>query len=101
MKLPRPARIAFSLLSGLLLALAFPKFNHSFLAWFAVAILLIAAIGARPAEAALYGFLHAAIFYSVSLSWIYTVIRQYGDVDRITPAVLLSLIVLAESLFTM
>ena len=42
-----------------------------------------------------------ASFNSVSLSWIYTVIRQYGDVDRITPAVLLGLIVLAESLFTM
>jgi apolipoprotein N-acyltransferase len=101
MNLPRPARTSISLLSGLLLALAFPNFNHPIFAWVAVALLIAAAIGSRPLEAALYGFLHAEVFYTVSLSWIYTVIRQYGDVDRYTPAVLLGLIVLAESVFTM
>ena len=94
-------RLALALLSGLALALSFPNFNYSILAWIAAAMLLVAVMGARPADAALCGFLHAEIFYTVSLSWIYTVIRMYGDVDRYTPAVILGLIVLAETVFTM
>lgn len=99
MNFPRPVRLVLALLSGLFLAFAFPNFDCSICAWFAVALLLLAAMGASAREAALYGVLHALVFYSISLSWIQTVIRQYGDVDAFTPVVLLGMIVLAESVF--
>jgi apolipoprotein N-acyltransferase len=78
--------------SGLALALSFPNYNLSLLAWLSVGMLILASAGARPAESLIYGFLHGQVFYPVCLPWIAVVIKQYGDVDPWTSAGVVGLI---------
>lgn len=78
--------------SGVALALSFPDYNLSLLAWIAVGMLVLASARARPAESLLYGFLHGIFFYPVCLPWIAVVIKQYGDVDPWTSAGVVGLI---------
>jgi len=95
-----PARLLLALGSGLALALAFPSYNFPVLAWVAVAGLLLASLGARHGQAALVGFLHGAVFYSATLSWIYTVMRVHGGLSGGSAAAALAALVVAASLFT-
>src|SRR5262249_25218229 len=81
--------------SGVALALSFPNYNLSLLAWLSVGMLILASVGARPAESLLYGFLHGQVFYPVCLPWIAVVIKQYGEVDPWTSAGVVALIGLA------
>src|SRR5579863_2956398 len=81
--------------SGVALALSFPNYNLPLLAWIAVGMLVLACIGARPAESLLYGFLHGVVFYPVCLPWIAVVMHQYGNVDPWTSAGIVSLIGIA------
>jgi apolipoprotein N-acyltransferase len=95
MNFPRTTRALLALGSGVTLALSFPDYNLSLLAWLSVGMLILASAGAPPAEAPLYGFLHGLVFYPVCLPWIAVVIRQYGDVDPWTSAGVVGLIGLA------
>jgi len=95
MTFPWYTRILLALASGVALALSFPNYNLSLLAWISIALLVLASFGARPRVAPLYGFLHALVFYPVCLTWIDVVIRQYGNVDWWTAAALLLLIAIA------
>jgi apolipoprotein N-acyltransferase len=95
MNLSRPTRLLLALGSGAALGLAFPNYNLWPLAWIAIAMLLLASLGARPGEAALYGFLHGVVFYPTCLPWIDTVMQQYGNVDRWNSAGILGLIGIA------
>lgn len=71
--------IFLCLLSGILLALCFPKFNLSFLAWFALVPLLISIHKAKdPKESALYSFISALFFFSITLFWINTLTEYAG-----------------------
>ncbi len=81
MVLKRRTRFLLALGSGLALALAFPNYNLPVFAWFAITLLMLASIGARPWEAALCGFLHGAVCYPVMLPWFYTVMRVYGNLS--------------------
>ena len=92
-------RVALSLGAGLALALAFPSYNLPILGWVSVAGLLFASLGAGVAEAALCGFLYGAVFYTFSLPWVYTVMRQYGPLPAWEAAVVLGLLVAAAALF--
>ena len=79
------------ILSGLLLALSFPKFDQSWLAWFALIPLLVTLLpaggGEKVAEGRMRdigrqftkGFLCGLSFYLVLLYWIYLTCR-YGNV---------------------
>jgi apolipoprotein N-acyltransferase len=80
MTLRRPLRFALAFGSGLAWALAFPNYNFPLVAWFAIAMLLLASFGAHPWEGALYGFLHGALFFWLAIPWIGTVMRVYGNV---------------------
>jgi apolipoprotein N-acyltransferase len=91
MKLSRPLRLLLALASGLALAFSFPNYNLPLLAWGAVALLILASVGASVADAMMAGFLHGFFFY-VSLTWIYVVIREYGNVPAWQSAGILSLI---------
>jgi len=64
-------RLLLSVFSGLLLALCFPKFNFSFLAWFAL-IPLLTAIGQCESrrQAVLCGFVSGVLFFGLSIYWI-------------------------------
>ena len=95
MNWPWHTRVLLALASGLALALSFPNFNFSLLAWISIGLLVLASFRAKPAVAPLYGFLHALVFYPVCLTWIDVVVRQYGDVPSLTAAGLLGLIAIA------
>ncbi len=67
----RPAwRTVAALLSGVLLALAFPPFEMASLAWVALVPLLIALIGVAPRQGARLGWVTGVTFWLVGLSWL-------------------------------
>ncbi len=68
--------------SGLLLALCFPNFSILPLLPVALIPLLAALDGARPMNAALFGYAFGLVFWTVTIPWIaYTVLR-FGGVPR-------------------
>ncbi|HWW51649.1 MAG TPA: apolipoprotein N-acyltransferase [Verrucomicrobiae bacterium] len=93
-------RVPLAIASGAALALSFPNYNFSLLAWVAVGWLVLASLGAPPAEAPLYGFLHGLVFYPLCLPWIDTVMRQYGNVDPWSAAGILGLLTIVLALAT-
>jgi apolipoprotein N-acyltransferase len=95
MNWPWHTRVLLALASSLALALSFPNYNFSLLAWISIGLLVLASFQARPVVAPLYGFLHALVFYPVCLTWIDVVVRQYGDVPPLTAAGLVALIAIA------
>ncbi|MFZ0633984.1 MAG: apolipoprotein N-acyltransferase [Candidatus Acidiferrales bacterium] len=101
MKLSRPLRIAFAIVSGIALGLSFPNYNLPLLAWGAIALLILASVGAGISEAPLYGFLHGLVFYPTCLPWIDVVMRQYGNVDPLDAAGILALIGIAGGIILM
>ena len=100
MTLPlRAQRVLLSLGAGLALALAFPDYNLPLLGWVSVAGLMAASLDAKLGEAALCGLLYGGMFYSFSLPWIYTVLRQYGPLTAGQALGATALLVIATSLF--
>jgi apolipoprotein N-acyltransferase len=65
-------------LSGVLTALAFPKFHFAFLAWLSLIPLLIALSGKRPRSGFRLGAVAGLFFYAVLLYWIPDVPRHYA-----------------------
>jgi apolipoprotein N-acyltransferase len=92
-------RLVLALGSGAALALAYPKFNFPLLAWVSPAILLVAVIGARMPSAALFAFLHGAVLATVSLPWIYTVMRVHGNIAPLPAGGVMAAMVAAWSLY--
>jgi apolipoprotein N-acyltransferase len=88
-------RVLLALGSGAALALSFPNYNLSLLAWVAVGMLVLASCEARPAVSPVYGFLHGLVFYPVGLPWIAVVMEQYGNIDPFTSAGILGLMAIA------
>jgi len=92
-------RLPFALVSGLLLALAFPGFNLPDVAWVALVPLLVALVGPRPGYGFLLGFAQGAAFYGVTLAWLYPFLRGYGGLSSLVAAEVLGLVVAALSAF--
>jgi len=95
MKLSRPLRSVLAIASGFFLALSFPDYNLPVLAWVAIALLILASVGAGLRDAPLYGFLHGIVFYPTCLPWVAVVMRQYGNVDPFDAAGIVGLIGIA------
>ena len=95
----RLARFSGALLSGLALAFAFPSGSATIDVWVSVAWLTVVSLGVRPRQAALFGFLHGAVFYGVTVPWIYTVMRVHGGLGVAAAAGVMGLVVAAASLF--
>src|SRR5207302_2486258 len=95
--MPWKLPILLSFLAGVLLALAFPNFNLSFLAWIAVAVLVGASLEGGLGEAELRGLLFGVAFYLFATPWIYTVMRQYGPLPPWEAAGVMALMILAAS----
>ena len=93
-------RLLLALASGAALALSFPSYHLSLLAWVSVGLLILASYGARPAVAPLYGFVHALVFYPMCLTWIDVVVHQYGNVPPVTAAGLVLLIAIIFGMIT-
>jgi apolipoprotein N-acyltransferase len=92
-------RIALSVVAGVALALAFPVVHLSFLGWIAPALLMLALMGAGLGQATLCGFLFGAAFYTVSVPWIYTVMRQYGPLPVAQALAVMAAMEAASSLY--
>src|SRR5271154_840838 len=100
MTFPWYTRLLLALVSGLTLALSFPNYNLSLLAWISVGLLVLASFRARPVVAPLHGLLHGLAFYPICLPWIDVVVQQYGGVGPWTSAGLLALIGLAGGIIS-
>jgi apolipoprotein N-acyltransferase len=100
MKLSWTVRFFLAVASGIALSFSFPNYNLPLLAWIAIALLMLASIGARTCDAALFGFINGALFYPLSLPWIATVMRQYGNnISWLAADGILALMTLAGTLF--
>jgi apolipoprotein N-acyltransferase len=76
-----PWREGLALLSGLLLALSFPKFGHGSVAWFALVPLLLALPRVPPRRAARLGYLAGVTAAVGILYWTAFVVIQYGGLS--------------------
>lgn len=100
MKLSWTVRLFLAVASGVALSFSFPNYNLPLLAWIAIALLMLASIGARTRDAALFGFINGALFYPLSLPWIATVMKQYGNnISWTVAAGILALMTIAGALF--
>ncbi len=70
-------------ISGILLALSFPKPDMSALAWVALVPLLYSIREKTPRQSFKEGFAAGIVFYTVSLKWVLIVMRQYGGLGLI------------------
>jgi apolipoprotein N-acyltransferase len=71
--------VALAAISGVLLALSFPKYGHPAVAWIALAPLLVAITGAPVRRAFFLGLLAGFIYFAGTLYWITHVMAVYGD----------------------
>ena len=86
-------------LSGVLLALSFPRFGHGALAWIALLPLLLALRHVAPGRAFLLGYLTGFIASLGLLYWTALVVVQYGGLARPLAAAAMVLLCLAVALF--
>jgi len=90
--------IALSLLSGILLTLAFPKAEWWFLAFFALIPLFKAISGRNPRQAFLLGLVTGVTHFISLIYWIYHVMGYYGG---LSPAVSVLVLLLFTSVLAL
>lgn len=73
--------ILFALLSGLLTALAFPKFSLSFLGWISLIPFFFILAKKTPRQSFVLGLVAGFVFYAVLLYWIPDVPAHYGNLS--------------------
>src|SRR5437879_369801 len=95
----RAGRLLIASSSGVGLGLAFPSHHVPLLAWISVAGLMWASLSVRLQLAALAGFLHGAAFYTITLPWVYTVMRVHGGLKPAAAAGVMALLVAVTSMF--
>lgn len=83
-----------ALLSGVLLALAFPRFNLSWLAFVGLVPLLWVTRRATPWRAAWLGLLNGTAFFTINLFWLTHAMAVYGHIPRVLAVGLLMLLAL-------
>jgi apolipoprotein N-acyltransferase len=97
-RLPR-LRLLFAFASGLFLALAFPPYDVTMVAWFAPAALVLVSIDARWWVALLGGLLHGIGFFALSMPWVYSVMRTHGGLGPVAAGGVFLLMVVYLSLY--
>ncbi len=98
----RPAgwRYAASVVCGLLLVACFPDLHWRFLAWVAVAPLLVALTAApRPRQACALGYITGAVFMAGSCYWLVYVMQRYGNLGAALSVGVVALLALIFALF--
>jgi apolipoprotein N-acyltransferase len=88
-----------SILSGLLLILAFPRFDIYPLAWFALAPLLVFLYGKDRKTAFRAGLLFGLVYFFGTTYWIYHSINKYGSLPLVPSLLLVLLLCLYLSLY--
>ena len=91
---------ALAALSGVLLALSFPKFGHWSLAWIALAPLLMAVTAAPTGRSAFRrGYVTGAVSSIGIVYWTEAVVVQFGGLPLVVGIVVMVLLSLALALF--
>jgi len=90
---------ALAVLSGVLLALTFPRFNLEFLASGALIPLFFAIQGASPLRASLSGFVSGFVFYLMDMTWVTNTLINYGYLPTLAAWGVLLLLVTLMSFF--
>ena len=72
--------LGLAVLSGVLLTLAFPKWDLDLLAWGALVPLFLAARAGSPKAAFLVGWVGGAVFYAGTLYWVVHAIGNYSNI---------------------
>src|ERR1700689_3264813 len=96
MPVNRSSRAALAVVSGLALALAFPKFDFNLLAWIAFVPLLYAIEGETPGRVFLWGWLQGLACNVAALYWITITLHTFAGVRielAILPMILLAAVV--------
>jgi apolipoprotein N-acyltransferase len=93
------ADIGLALGSGLLTALAFPKFNLAFLAWISLIPLFDIIFRSNPKRSFFFGLLAGLPFYGLLLYWIPAVPAHYGGLSPAFSLLVDIVLVLFLSLF--
>ena len=99
MNFSRTVRLLLALVSGVMLAMAYPSFNIPILGWIAPALLIVAVLGERPGFSFLLGSLQGAVYFGLSLPWFYTVMRQYGPLPQVQAGGVFALVVVVMSVY--
>ena len=94
-----PRRELLAALSGVLLALSFPKFGRGFVAWIAIAPLLISLHGVSGARAFRLGYVTGAVSSLGLLYWTSSVVVAYGGLSLPVGIGVMGLLCLAVALF--
>lgn len=86
-------RTVLALLSGLLLALSFPKFGHPAVAWVSLAPLLLALTYAVKAGTSRWhwfrlGYASGLLYFCGTLYWLSLVMREHGNLPMIVAGLL-------------
>lgn len=95
----RPGRDALAALSGVLLALSFPKFGSGAVAWVALAPLLIALQGTSGLQAVRLGYVTGAVSALGLLYWTSYVVIQFGGLSLPVGIAVMVLLCLAFAVF--
>jgi len=94
-----PQTLFLSLLSGILLSLAFPLFNLPLLAWVALVPLFIAVENKSSQKAFFLGWLSGTVHFTILLHWLTVSMIQYGNLSTTTSFFLLLLVSLYLGLY--
>jgi len=92
---------ALALLSGALLALSFPKFGHSAIAWIALAPLMVAVAHRAhpPRRAFVLGLATGAVYFSGTLYWLVETMTTFGGLGTASAVFAASVLIAYLSLF--
>ena len=93
--------LILSLVSGLLLALSFPRYGHPLFGWIALAPLLVALATARPGPLRAWslGLASGIVYFAGTVYWTSGVMAQYGGIATPLAAVIAGLLVAYLALF--
>jgi apolipoprotein N-acyltransferase len=94
-----PRRELLAALSGALLALSFPKFGRGFVAWIALAPLLISLHGVSASRALRLGYVTGAVSSLGLLYWTSSVVIAFGGLSLPVGIGVMALLCLAVALF--
>jgi apolipoprotein N-acyltransferase len=109
---PGDAVLILAVISGVLLALSFPRYGHPLLAWVALAPVIAAVFdrhhdrtGFEPARAFLPGFVTGLGYFGGTVYWTGTVVTQFGGLSApvgvLVAALLVAYLALFPALFTL
>ncbi len=91
--------ILLASISGLLMTLAFPNFNFSFMAWICLVPLITAIFKNSPAKGFILGTITGTIFHTGLIYWVTVSMTTYGKLPIVVSILILILFAFVLSIF--